>query len=399
MSRRLQAVRLVVVLLAVVAGCSLGTDTQTTPAAPAAQAPTNAPSRAPQATLYTLPIGATTAADSTGEGAASASASPDLPVREVAARVRPAIVQIATEQVVHGRSRFGPASVLEGIGTGIIVDDAGHILTNHHVIAGAQTIAVSLTDDRVFDARLVGGDPDTDLAVVQIQGDQLPVAALGQSSQLAVGDEVVAIGHALGLPGGPTVTAGVVSALGRTVQEPDEQGGETGPRLYDVIQTDAAINPGNSGGPLVNRQAEVIGINTLVAGSDESGTPTQGVGFAIAIDTAKPIADQLIATGRVQHAYLGIVYEWAGGASARQTSKTATPGDKIDRVQSGSPATRAGLQQGDIIMQINGQPIKDETTLPKTLAQLHPGDTVQLSVARGSAQQTVTVVLTERPTS
>jgi S1-C subfamily serine protease len=165
----------------------------------------------------------------------------------------------------------------------VIYDNQGHILTNNHVVEGAQQLLVSLPDKRSFPARLVGVDPQTDLAVVQIRGDNLPVAQLGDSNQLQVGDWVVAIGNALALPGGPTVTQGVVSALGRTVQEPGSSSGgqpggtqrqsAVGPFLFDVVQTDAPINPGNSGGPLVNLQGQIIGINTLVAGPVEpSGT-------------------------------------------------------------------------------------------------------------------------------
>jgi S1-C subfamily serine protease len=307
-------------------------------------------------------------------------------------------VQIATEQAISRSSRSGQASVLEGIGSGAIVDTAGHILTNNHVIAGAQAISVALPDGRTFDGRLVGGDPTTDLAVVQIEGDNLPVTTLGSSNCLVVGDGVVAIGNALGLPGGPTVRTGVVSAVGRTVQEPAGDDGASGPWLYDVIQTDAAINPGNSGGPLVNRQAQVVGINTLVVDTDDEGNPAQGIGFAIAIDTAKPIADQLITSGRVQHAYLGIIYDWVGGASARQMSNTPTAGVVVVRVQPDSPAAQARLQPGDVITQVNGQPLRDETTLPQDLARLRPGDAIQLTVSRGNAQQAVAVTLADRVT-
>jgi S1-C subfamily serine protease len=390
MNRHLRHLAIVGALLALVVGCGMGTGAQTQPSAPAGQAPASSGAAAPDAV--------TTGAPATAGGATAGASAPDLSVRDVAARVRPAVVQIATEQANPRLSQTRPGAVLEGIGSGVIFDTAGHILTNNHVIDGAQSISVALPDGRTFDGQLVARDPLTDLAVVQIQGSDLPVATLGASNQLAVGDGVVAIGNALGLPGGPTVTAGVVSALGRTVSEPGATNGAAGPRLYDVIQTDAAINPGNSGGPLVNRQAEVIGINTLVAGSDDQGNPTQGIGFAIAIDTAKPIADQLIASGHAQHAYLGIAYDWVSGASARQTSNAATPGVLVVQVQSGSPAAKAGLRPGDLITQVNGQPLKDETTLPKDLSQLHPGDTLQLTITRGNAQQTVAVTLADRAT-
>jgi S1-C subfamily serine protease len=320
-------------------------------------------------------------------------------VREVAERIKPAVVQIVGEQGAGRADAFGTSRRQTGIGSGVIFDPAGHILTNHHVVAGARMIAVALPDGRVFDARLIGSDPDTDVAVLQIQGDQLPTAPLGDSDRLAVGDGVVAIGNALGLPGGPTVTAGVVSALGRTVQEPAGQSTQPGAVLYDVIQTDAAINPGNSGGPLANMAGEVIGINTLVAGVTDAGVPVQGIGFAIAMSTAKPIADQLVADGRVVHPYLGIVFQWVGGASARQLRAGGQPGALIERTQSGSPAAQAGLRQGDVVTKLNGQPLGEEAALPKAIQKLRPGDVIELTIVRDNAERTVQVRLAERPRS
>ncbi len=176
-------------------------------------------------------------------------------VRQVANQVRPAVVQITNlQQQINPFVGVTGTTVPAGVGSGVIYDSQGHILTNKHVVAGSQQLQVSLPDKRSFPATLVGADPQTDLAVVQIQADNLPVAQLGDSSQLQVGDWVVAIGNALALPGGPTVTQGVVSALGRTVQEPGESPGASGPFLFNAIQTDAPINPGNSGGALVNLQ-------------------------------------------------------------------------------------------------------------------------------------------------
>ncbi|HZU06467.1 MAG TPA: trypsin-like peptidase domain-containing protein [Chloroflexota bacterium] len=321
-----------------------------------------------------------------------------LTVREVAERVKPAVVQIVTEQGVTIRDLFGSSrGRATGIGSGVIFDQAGYILTNYHVVADARAIAVALPDGRTFDARPVGTDPDTDLAVLQIPSGNLPVAPLGDSDRLAVGDGVVAIGNALGLPGGPTVTTGVVSALGRTVQEPASETDEPGPVLYDVIQTDAAINPGNSGGPLVNLAGEVVGINTLIAGTTDSGIRAQGIGFAIAINTAKPIAEQLVTLGRAVHPYLGIVFQWVGGASARQLRSDGQQGVLIERVQPGSPAAQAGLQRGDIITQVDGQLLRDEATLPKEIQKHRPGDTLELTVVRGDTERTVRVTLAERP--
>ena len=319
-------------------------------------------------------------------------------VRSVVERVRPAVVQITNQQIVldqRGRSAIAPA----GVGSGVIYDARGLILTNNHVIAGARSLTVALPDGRTYSATLLGGDAQMDLAVVQIAprgGEALPVVALGDSAALAVGDQVVAIGNALALPGGPTVTAGVVSALDRAIQEPSETPGEDGPYLFDLIQTDASINPGNSGGPLLNMAGEVVGINTLAAGSD-GNVAAQGIGFAISINAARPIADQLATVGRVAHPYLGIAYVQVTPALAAQFDLPAKQGVVISQVVRGGPAARAGVQPKDVITAVDSQPIVDETTLGRALSQRKPHDRVQLSVARGGEQLTIDVTLGERP--
>jgi len=323
-------------------------------------------------------------------------------VRQVAQQVRPAIVQITNlqqqqQQGVPGQIGGG-AAVPAGVGSGVIYDSQGHILTNNHVIAGAQQLEVSLPDRRSFPAKLTGADPQTDLAVLQIEGDNLPVAQLGDSNQLQVGDWVVAIGNALALPGGPTVTQGVVSALNRTVQEPGDTPNTSGPFLFNAIQTDAPINPGNSGGALVNLENEVIGINTLVAGQAEPGVSAQGIGFAIAIATAKPIADQLVSTGRAVHPFLGVQYGPLTPAIAAQLSAgNVQNGAVIGAVQPGSPAATAGLQPRDIITAVDGQPLVAESSLAQMLSQHQPGDQVTLSVVRGGQLLQVQVTLGQAP--
>jgi S1-C subfamily serine protease len=314
----------------------------------------------------------------------------------VAEQVKPAIVQITNLQVQPGQF-VGPA-VPSGVGSGVIYDNQGHILTNNHVVAGAQQLQVSLPDRRSFKATVVGTDPQTDLAVVQIQGDNLPVATLGDSSQLQVGDWVVAIGNALALPGGPTVTQGVVSALGRTVQEPGDQPNTSGPFLFNVVQTDAPINPGNSGGALVNLDGQVIGINTLVAGQAEPGVQAQGIGFAIAIATAKPIADQLVSSGHAVHPFLGISYVALTPSLAAQLGTNAQSGIVVGAVMPGSPADTAGIQPRDVITAIDGQQLTDESSLAQTLSQHKPGESVTLTVERGGQQQDVSVTLGNAPT-
>jgi S1-C subfamily serine protease len=316
-------------------------------------------------------------------------------IYQVVEQVKPAVVQVTNEQVGFGSfSQSGAIPV--GVGSGIIYDNQGHILTNNHVVDGATKIVVSLPDGRAFTAKLVGRDPQTDLAVIQISGSNLPVAQLGDSTQMRVGDWVVAIGNALALPGGPTVTAGLVSATGRTVEEPPTGTSQTpgsGPYLFNLIQTSAAINPGNSGGPLVNLDGQVIGINTLGAGTTTSGTQSEGIGFAIAIETAKPIADQLVATGQVTHPYLGADYVALDPATSAQNGISVPYGDYVTAVVSGSPAAQAGLRTDDIITTADGTDIKGDSDLALIIASHKPGDTLTLSVLRGSQTLTIQVTL------
>jgi S1-C subfamily serine protease len=317
----------------------------------------------------------------------------------VANAVKPAVVQITNMQVQPGPANQG-AVVPAGVGSGVIYDTAGHILTNDHVVTGAQQLQVSLPDKRSFPAEIVGEDPMTDLAVVQINGDNLPIAKLGDSANLQVGEWVVAIGNALALPGGPTVTQGVVSATNRTVQEPGARQGAAGPFLFDAVQTDAPINPGNSGGALANLSGQVIGINTLVAAQAGPGVSAQGIGFAIAIDTAKPIADQLVATGHAVHPYLGIGYGPLTPALAVRLGVSNTiNGVVIGQITPGSPAEAAGLQPGDVITAVDGKPLDSESSLAEQLSQHKPGDMVSLTVVRNGQSQNVQVTLGTAPTS
>ncbi len=318
-------------------------------------------------------------------------------IRQVVQKVRPAVVQITSQQVQIDQFNQ-PFTIPGGVGSGIIYDSQGHVLTNDHVVSGAQQFLVTLPDGRSFkDAKLIGRDPKTDLAVIQISGDNLPVAELGNSEQLQVGDWVVAIGNALGLPGGPTVTTGVVSALNRTVQEPGGRGRQSGPFLLDAIQTDAPINPGNSGGPLANLAGQVIGINTLVAGQAEPGVQAQGIGFAISMATAKPIADELVANGKVVHPYIGIGYVQMTPAIAAQLGITMQDGVLVRLVEPGSPAAQAGIQLRDIITAFDGQPLKEEASLSKAINGHKPGDTVTVTILRDGQTMDLKVTLGETP--
>ena len=348
-----------------------------------------------------------------------------LTVAQVSGKVRPAIVQITTQVSSSNapNSAFGSSGTSQatGVGSGIIYDATGYILTNFHVIDGADSLLVTLPDGRSFDGTVVGSDPQTDLAVVKIDpnGASLPIAQLGDSSTLQVGDGLVAIGNALALPGGPTVTAGVVSALNRNVTEPNTQSSSnatfgnsastssSGPQLYSLIQTDAAINPGNSGGALVNMQGQVVGINTLAAGEAEPGVQAEGIGFAISVNQAKQIITQLTANGKVSHPYLGIAYQPLTPAMANQLKLTGNnqTGAVLMQVQSGSPAAQAGLKTGDVVVAVDGQKLDSESALGQIINSHKVGDKMELQVitpqANGGNNQahTVEITLVERTTT
>jgi S1-C subfamily serine protease len=360
----------------------------------------------PQPTAQVAPTPAasgSTSSSTAGSTSSSASGTTTAPstgpnIVAVAEKVRPATVLVQNLAVASRdpSQTSGAELVPRGLGTGFIYDPDGYIISNHHVVEGAVKLRVVLPppDNRQFDARLLGSDAQTDLAVMKIEGQGLPTVALGSSDRLKVGDWVVAIGNALGLPGGPTVTAGVVSAVGREVQEPASESGAPGPTLYSLLQTDAAINPGNSGGPLVNLTGEVVGVNTI--GAVEANT----IGFAISIDAAKPIIDQLRQQGRVARGYLGI-----GVASLNEALRGALGlqqgnGVVITAVQPGSPAATAGLRQGDVIVRIGETTIEDRADLEYALStQYKPGDTVPVTIVRDGRQQTVQVQLGDRPTA
>jgi S1-C subfamily serine protease len=368
----------ILLMVIVVAGCQSSKAMQTQPTA---SAPT------------TVAVSSQPVAEAASTQPSDATASFRYAIYNAAQIVKPAVVQVTNEQYQPGLSSAGALPV--GEGSGILYDSEGHVLTNNHVVEGATKLIVSLTDGRSFDANLIGGDPQTDLAVVQISGSNLPVAQLGDSSQIQVGDWVVAIGNALALSGGPTVTAGVVSAVGRTEQESASSGGQAaGPFLFNLIQTDAAMNPGNSGGPLVNLDGQVIGINTLSAGSAGQGIQAEGIGFAIAIDTAKPIADQIVATGKVIHPYMGINYVPLNPAMSAYYGISVSEGILITNVVSGSPAAEAGLKDGDVVTEVDGTALKSESALAEITSQHKPGDTLKLTVLSGNSNTTSTVEVT-----
>ena len=304
---------------------------------------------------------------------------------EVVKILTPSVVQIVTEflamdmlnQPVPGR----------GVGTGVILDQEGHILTNNHVIDGAQSITVTLSNGKSYPAQVVGGDVTTDTAVIRIEAPGLQPAVLGLSSSLEVGQEVIAIGHALGLPGGPTVSKGVVSALDRSIQIDAQI------TMVDLIQTDAAINPGNSGGPLATTRAEVIGINT--AGFFGS----QGISFAINIDDAKIVVAQLMERGYIDRGFLGISPANLPPALGNQLDVPVIEGLLVVQVVPDSPAAKAGLQEEDVIVELGDEPIRNTGELSKFLIAHPPGDTVSVVYFRGNEKRSTQVTLAERPKS
>ena len=320
----------------------------------------------------------------------------------VAKKDTPGVVQITNEQVQLGAMGQGAGqAVPAGVGTGIVMDAQGHILTNDHVVRGAQKLVVSLSNgSKEYPAKLIGGDVRSDLAVIQVSGANIPPLVLGDSSKLEVGQWVIAIGNALALPGGPTVTAGVVSALGRTVQEPAPTSGSGapssagGPYLFDAIQTDAPINPGNSGGPLVDLNGDVVGINTLGAGQAEPGVQAEGIGFAIAINTAKKIAGQLIATGHVSYPFLGVGTVDNTPALAAQYGLPDVPGAAVGQVTPGSPAARAGIKVDDVITAIGNTAIKSTSDIQLALTAYKPGDKVSVTWVQAKTNQKITKTVT-----
>lgn len=403
--RRLLATLLLFAVVLLTA-CSIGTTAGTTVPAKAGGLATaenrTLAAPAPTSTVGQSPSAASATTSSPATPATTAGALPDI--ASVAAKVRPATVLIynlAAAPVRGGRGSIpgssgstpGAQEVPQGAGTGFIYDAAGYIITNNHVVEGAQKLTVTLPppDNRTFDAQLIGRDPQTDLAVLKIDATNLPTVPLGRSADLKVGDWVVAIGNALALEGGPTVTAGVVSALGRDEQEPPGANGQPGPVLYDLVQTDAAINPGNSGGPLVNMRGEVVGVNTL------GSTSAQGIGFAVSIDGAKPIIEALRANGRVVRAYLGIGGKSVTQAIAVANGLPATDGVYVSQVVAGSPAAAGGLRQGDIIVALDAVPVKSLKDLQQALTTtFKPGATVTVKVARAGGNATVSVTLGEK---
>jgi len=326
----------------------------------------------------------------------------------VAEMIRPAVVFIQAQaveqggqdrvQVPRGFEDFfrvpdqGPR-LRRGTGTGFLISKDGHIITNNHVVEGATSLRVRLFDKREFKAEVVGRDPETDVAVIKIDAQNLPALSLGNSDSVRVGEWVLAIGNPLGEAFSFTVTAGIVSAKGRLL------GGlrQSDYSIMDFIQTDAVINPGNSGGPLVNVRGQVVGINSAIA--SENGF-YQGYGFAIPVNLARNVANQLIADGRVRRAVLGIQIRDATEPDAAYTGVNDIRGVVVvDYSGDDSPAKAAGIQPEDLIVELDGKPVEYVAQLQQAVGFKRPGETVKVTVVRrGGARHTFTVRLTEAPT-
>ncbi|MGQ9530753.1 MAG: S1C family serine protease [Candidatus Bathycorpusculaceae bacterium] len=292
------------------------------------------------------------------------------------------VVNISTIKLVH--HIFYQVVPVKGMGSGTIIDPKGYILTNNHVVGGAEKISVTLWDGEILEGKLVGSCTVHDIAVVKVNRDSLPAAELGDSDKLRVGQRVYAIGNPFGLAGGPTVTTGVISAVNRTIESENEF-------LENLVQTDAAINPGNSGGPLVNLEGKVVAINTAII------PYAQGIGFAIPINSAKRCANEIITKGISARPWLGIIGLSLTEEISRYYDLPVDYGVFVTRVVDGSPANRGGIVAGDIILRMDGTPIYVIEDLVRELHKRKVGEKVRMTAIRGSSERHFEVTLSQMP--
>ena len=377
------------------------TEAPTTAAAPEIAAePVSAEANTPLPTATSLPPPTTTTTPRPTAVPTITPAEPaqvpmlQLPnVADTVERVRGSVLSIVAETIV--RDRFGNQRSNFGSGTGVIFSRDGLALTNNHVIEGATNIIVTMDDGSQLEAELLGTDALSDLAVLKIPGTFETFLPLDRNINLRVGEWVIAIGNALALPGGPTVTVGVVSALGRTI------GGSGNSPLYDLIQTDTVINPGNSGGPLISLAGNLVGINTAVlrGGGGSAGRPTiEGIGFAINMETAVLVSDQLIADGRVKWAWMGVFLADLIPEKAAELGLPIREGVVITDVLPDGPSGQAGIRPGDIILTMDGNKVATVTDLTRLLrTKFASGLEIEVELFREGATETLNLVLGERP--
>jgi serine protease DegQ len=320
--------------------------------------------------------------------------------RDAARQAMPAVVNIFTSQEVKRprhpfmddplfRYFFGDQNDpgpqrREGLGSGVIVSEDGYILTNHHVIESVDQIEVALADARKVRARVVGADPETDLAVLKIELEKLPSITFARPEQLRVGDIVLAIGNPFGV--GQTVTLGIVSGLGRS---------HLGITTFEnFIQTDAAINPGNSGGALVDASGNLVGINTAIY-SQTGGS--MGIGYAIPVSIARQVMEQIVEKGSVTRGWIGVGVQDITAELAQSFKLSAARGVLITQVERGSPADKAGMKPGDILLAVNDRPVADTTTMLNLIASLQPGQQVAIRLTRNQTETDLTVTIGRRP--
>ncbi|MGH2813314.1 MAG: S1C family serine protease [Actinomycetota bacterium] len=307
-------------------------------------------------------------------------------VAEIVEQVRPSVVRVETDLVALDEF-LQPVPGPDAAGTGVIIDNEGHILTNAHVVEDAESVEVVTTDERRLEAEIAGRDVLSDLAVLEVDAEGLQPVPIGDSDDLRVGDRVIAVGNALGAALGsePTVTEGIVSALDRQIRE---AGGNT---IQNMIQTDAAINPGNSGGPLLDLDGELVGVNTAIAGN------AQNIGFAIAITPARPIISDLISEGRVIRPFLGVQMRSLDQQETERLGLEPNQGALIVGVEPGTGAEAAGLRAEDVIVEVDGTEISGPGEVGEVINRHEPGDRITLVIIRGEERITVEAVLGERP--
>lgn len=301
---------------------------------------------------------------------------------DVLEKVSKSVVNISTVKLVH--HMFYQTVPVKGIGSGTIVDSQGYILTNNHVVHGAEKIAVTLWNGEVLEGKLTGACTVHDIAVVKVNKEGLTAAELGDSSQLRVGQRVYAIGNPFGLAGGPSVTSGVISAVSRTIESENEM-------LENLVQTDAAINPGNSGGPLVSLDGKVVAINTAII------PYAQGIGFAIPINSAKNCAGETVENGVSMRPWLGIIGLSLTEDIARHYNLPTEQGVLVTRVVNGSPAEDSGMVDGDIILRMDGAAVNSVEDLVEEIHQRKAGQKIRITVLRRGSEQAFDVTLSRMP--